>query len=110
MSGAEGPDTFVSIGELCRRFGFSRQTFYRMFNDPDGGLDEVAVRVPPPRGRLRIPVRRFEAWLRARRDDVGAGETFAAVLERWERAFGDERSFWYTPAERAALREEGLGG
>ncbi len=66
MSGAEGPDTFVSIGELCRRFGFSRQTFYRMLNDPDGGLDEVAVRVPPPKGRLRIPVRRFEAWLRAR--------------------------------------------
>lgn len=63
---ADEPDTFVSIDELCRRFGFSRQTFYRMLGDPEGGLDEVAVRVPPPHGRIRVPVRRFEVWLRAR--------------------------------------------
>lgn len=65
------PDTYVSINEVCRQFGFSRQTFYRMLADPDGGLGELVLRIPPRTGRIRVPVRRFEAWLLARREGKG---------------------------------------
>lgn len=60
------PDTFVSVNEACRLFGVSRRTFYRMLADPEGGLDELVLRIPPKTGRYRVPVRRFEQWLRER--------------------------------------------
>ena len=60
------PDTFVSVNEACRLFGISRRTFYRMLADPDGGLDEVVLRIPPATGRYRVPLQRFEQWLRIR--------------------------------------------
>lgn len=58
------PDTYVSVNEACRRFGFSRRSFYRWLALPSTGLAGVVVRVPPPAGRIRVPVRRFEHWLR----------------------------------------------
>jgi len=64
--GDTGPDTYVSINEVCRRFSFSRQTFYRMLGDPEEDLAELVVRVPPETGRIRVPLRAFEAWLKAR--------------------------------------------
>lgn len=63
---ATEPDVFVSINEACRRFGLSRRTFYRMLADPSGGLTALVIRVPRGTGHIRVPVRRFEAWLRAR--------------------------------------------
>lgn len=57
---------FLSIDEVCRRYAFSRSTFYRMLGDPKSGLRAVVVRIPPPRGRVRVPVEAFEAWLRRR--------------------------------------------
>lgn len=62
----EPSDSFVSINEACRRFGLSRRTFYRMLSDPSGGLTALVIRVPRGSGHIRVPVRRFEAWLRAR--------------------------------------------
>ena len=60
------PDTYVSVDETCERFGFSRRSFYRWLALPETGLAEVVVRVPPPHGRIRVPVRRFEEWLHGR--------------------------------------------
>lgn len=62
----EPEETFLTIDEACRRFGLGRRTFYRMLADPGGGLAQVVVRVPPGTGHIRVPVRRFEAWLRGR--------------------------------------------
>lgn len=61
-----GPDTYLSIDEACARFGISRRTFYRLLGDPEGGLDRVVLRIPPRTGRVRVPIQRFEQWLRAR--------------------------------------------
>jgi predicted site-specific integrase-resolvase len=64
---AEGPssdpDTYVSVDQACQRFGISRRSFYRWLALPETGLARVVVRVPPPAGRIRVPVRRFERWL-----------------------------------------------
>jgi predicted DNA-binding transcriptional regulator AlpA len=57
---------FLSINEVCARYGISRATFYRMLGDPRSGLRAVVVRIPPPRGRVRVPLGAFEAWLRRR--------------------------------------------
>lgn len=62
----ERPDTFVSIDEACIIFGISRRTFYRLLADRRAGLDQVVLRIPPRTGHIRVPVRRFEEWLRAR--------------------------------------------
>jgi hypothetical protein len=57
---------FLTVVETCQRYGVSRATFDRMLRDPQSGLAEVVVRVPPVTGRVRVPVRAFEDWLRAR--------------------------------------------
>ncbi|MEZ6184086.1 MAG: helix-turn-helix domain-containing protein [Planctomycetota bacterium] len=57
------PDTYLSINEVCERFGLSRRTFYRMLADPRSGLAKVVVRIPPRTGRIRVPLKRFEKWL-----------------------------------------------
>lgn len=64
----EPPDTFLSIDEACRLFGVSRRTFYRMLADRRAGLGKVVLRIPPRTGHIRVPVRRFEEWLRARQE------------------------------------------
>jgi hypothetical protein len=51
---------------VCARYAISRATFYRMLADPNSGLRAVVVRIPPPTGRIRVPVVAFEAWLRRR--------------------------------------------
>ena len=60
------PDTYVSVNDACKRFGVSRRSFYRWLADPETGLANVVVRIPPGTGRIRVPVRRFEQWLRRR--------------------------------------------
>tara|TARA_B100000965_G_C19361680_1_gene656279 strand:- start:253 stop:450 length:198 start_codon:yes stop_codon:yes gene_type:complete len=62
MSGAQ----FLTINQVCKRYGISRSTFYRMLADPQSGLRGVVVRIPPPTGRVRVPVAAFEAWLKRR--------------------------------------------
>lgn len=57
---------FLSIDEVCERYGISRSTFYRMLGNPKNGLRGVVVRIPPPRGRIRVPLEAFEAWLKKR--------------------------------------------
>lgn len=60
------PDCYRTIAETCARFSIGRSTFYRMLADPASGLSDVVVRVPPVTGRLRVPERAFEEWLRKR--------------------------------------------
>jgi predicted DNA-binding transcriptional regulator AlpA len=62
----EPADAYLSIDEACARFGISRRTFYRLLADPEGGLDRVVLRIPPRTGHIRVPMKRFEQWLRAR--------------------------------------------
>lgn len=69
------PDLYLTVKETCRRFAFSRSTFYRMLADPSSGLAAVIVRIPPESGRIRVPSRAFEGWLRRRR---GRGDQHAA--------------------------------
>jgi hypothetical protein len=58
-------DTFLSVSETLRRFGISRSAFYDMVRNTD--LEHILVRVPPGTGRIRVPARRFEEWLRTNR-------------------------------------------
>ncbi|MCW8137707.1 MAG: helix-turn-helix domain-containing protein [Planctomycetota bacterium] len=62
----EGPREYLSINEVCARYAISRSTFYRMLADPRSGLRGVVVRIPPPRGRIRVSLPAFEAWLARR--------------------------------------------
>lgn len=57
---------FLTVNEVCERYGFSRSTFYRMLADPQSGLRSVVLRIPPPWGRIRVPEDEFEAWLKKR--------------------------------------------
>ncbi len=59
------PDHYVTVNQACARFSMSRSSIYRMLADPDSGLSAILVRIPPGTGRLRVPLRAFEAWLRA---------------------------------------------
>lgn len=57
------PDTYLTINDVCERFGLSRRTFYRMLANRRSGLQKVVVRIPPRTGRIRVPLKRFEKWL-----------------------------------------------
>jgi len=57
-------ETYASVAEICRQYRFSRMTFYRMLNDPQSGLGEIVVRVPPVTGVVRVPRLAFDEWLR----------------------------------------------
>jgi hypothetical protein len=58
------PDSYLTINEACELFALSRSTFYRMLRDVELGLGEIVVRVPPNTGRIRVPAKGFEDWLR----------------------------------------------
>jgi hypothetical protein len=60
-------DVYLSVRETCERFQISRATFDRMLSDSSSGLAEVIIRLPPVTGRVKVPLRAFEAWLRERR-------------------------------------------
>ena len=59
------PDTYLTVNEACARFGFSRRSFYRWLADPETGLCEVVVRIPPRTGRIRVPLLALERWFRS---------------------------------------------
>ncbi len=58
------PDQYLSVDQTCSQFTLSRSTFYRLLRDAGSGLNELIVRVPPRTGRIRVPARGFEEWLR----------------------------------------------
>lgn len=58
---------YLTVAQTCERFEISRATFDRTLRDPSSGLSEVIVRLPPVTGRVKVPLRAFEAWLRERR-------------------------------------------
>jgi predicted DNA-binding transcriptional regulator AlpA len=60
-------EQYLTVSETCERFEISRATFDRMLRDESSGLAEVIVRLPPVTGRVKVPLRAFEAWLRGRR-------------------------------------------
>lgn len=55
-------ETWLSIDEVCKRGGFSRTTFYEMYNHH--GLDEICDRFPPYTGNIRVPLAEFVQWLK----------------------------------------------
>lgn len=55
---------YLTVGETCKRFEISRATFDRMMRDERCTLRDVVIRVPPLTGRVKVPLREFEAWLR----------------------------------------------
>lgn len=57
-------DSYASVAEICRHYRISRMTFYRMLNDPQSGLQELVIRVPPVVGVIRVPRLAFDEWLR----------------------------------------------
>lgn len=59
------PTRYLTVNEVCAIFGFGRSKFYEMLRTTD--LEAIVVRVPPPRGPLRIPLQAFENWLNGRR-------------------------------------------
>lgn len=60
-------DSYVSINEICQQFDISRATFYRMLADPKNRkLQEFVVRIPPGHGRIRVPLRKFEMFIKKR--------------------------------------------
>ena len=63
----EDDGLYIGLNTACRRFGMSRSTFYRMLDDPQCGLAEIVVRIPPGTGRIKIPVEAFEKFLTTRR-------------------------------------------
>ena len=52
----------LTVQQTCDRYQIGRSTFYRYLGDPESGLEGVVLRVGP-RGRIRVPVEAFEAWL-----------------------------------------------
>jgi predicted DNA-binding transcriptional regulator AlpA len=68
----EADERYLSINAACEAFGFSRSTFYRMHDDPQSGLSEVVVRIPPGTGRIKVPRAAFEEWLKQKHRRRGA--------------------------------------
>ena len=60
-------EEYGTVQETCDRFKIGRSTFYRMLADTKSGLAGLVVRIPPLTGRVRVPLRAFESWLRKRR-------------------------------------------
>ena len=58
-------DAWIPINTICKRFEISRSTFYRLLRDEQNGLSKLCVRIPPPTGRLRVPLAGFTQWLRS---------------------------------------------
>ena len=53
---------YLTVAQACALAAISRSTFYRLLEDSQSGLAEVAIRIPGIR-RIRIPSDRFVQWL-----------------------------------------------
>ncbi len=52
---------YLTVAEACEVAVISRSTFYTLL-DPDSGLAQIVIRIPGLRS-MRVPERRFRAWL-----------------------------------------------
>lgn len=59
-------DGYLTVNQACELAAISRSTFYRLLDDPDSGLAEVALRIPGL-SRIRVPCQRFREWLESGR-------------------------------------------
>ena len=59
-------DGYLTVNQACELACISRSTFYRLLDDPDSGLAEVALRIPGL-SRIRVPRQRFREWLESGR-------------------------------------------
>jgi predicted DNA-binding transcriptional regulator AlpA len=55
----------LTISQACELAAISRSSFYRLLDDPDAGLADIAVRVPGMRC-IRILRHEFIQWLQSR--------------------------------------------
>jgi excisionase family DNA binding protein len=62
---------YLTVGAACELAAISRSTFYRLLDNPETGLGEVAIRIPGL-NRIRLPRSRFCEWLESGR--VGSGQ------------------------------------
>ena len=62
LPGEAGADEYLTVAEACRMAKIGRSTFYRLLDDRESGLREVVIRLPVI-GHIRVPSRRFRAWL-----------------------------------------------
>ncbi len=51
--------------QACEIAAISRSSFYRLLDDADAGLADIALRIPGMRC-IRIPRHEFLQWLRSR--------------------------------------------
>jgi hypothetical protein len=65
--GEEAGDGYLTIDQVCVKYATSRSTVYRMIDDPDLGLEELIIRVPPRTGPRRLPVAALEEIFRGRK-------------------------------------------
>jgi hypothetical protein len=63
----ESAQKYISIKTAVARYGTSRSTVDRMLNDPDLGLCNPEIRIPPITGPRRISVAAFEKAIRMKR-------------------------------------------
>ena len=52
---------YLTVNEACDLARISRTTFYKLL-ETDSGLADVVIRIPGLRS-MRVPERRFRAWL-----------------------------------------------
>ena len=54
-------DSYLTVAEACEVAAISRSTFYKLL-ETNSGLAKVVIRIPGLRS-MRVPERRFRAWL-----------------------------------------------
>ncbi len=62
---------YLTVGAACELAAISRSTFYRLLDNRESGLGEVAIRIPGL-NRIRLPRSRFCEWLESGR--AGSGQ------------------------------------
>lgn len=54
-------DRFMKVREICDYLGISKSTFYKLVNDDESGLGDIAVRLPGVEG-WRARLSRLRRW------------------------------------------------
>ena len=58
-------ETCLTVKQACDLAAISRSSFYRLLDDPDSTLAEIALRIPGMRC-IRVPRQAFLQWLQSR--------------------------------------------
>lgn len=91
----------VSVGELCRTFGVSRQTLYRAMEAADQAAMEALE--PKKRGRRPIPVSEVQT-----KELTTSNATLKKELEHWKTKYEVAKTF--IELERQLEQKSSLGG